>query len=335
MNVNQIAEFCTQTIGDTSDDMVEYAKTAIRLKYQTLYDAHAWRESLRIYDIVLDPALNGSLFLPYDAEEVVYLKLSRDGVNYVRLQYRERDWIERFASTQYSLPGYIPLYYRSENLAWPYIGPQNITFSTQDQTPFTVFIEGKDLSGQSVTESFILQSSLMPDGITIVAGTVTTKNQYKTVHSLSKDGGTLTVHDSVSGISVTASAERSNLIFSQFVLYPSLTWTDSSGLPIPYTVQTQVKLKPDALDNDMSVPRISHIWDALVEFTLSSLYTRARQLTKADAREQKAIAHIQAAVNIEKNQSEMRQQVVPTMYESGDYLGHYGHYLTSAYPFGG
>jgi hypothetical protein len=101
-------------------------------------------------------------------------------------------------------------------------------------------------------------------------------------------------------------------------------------------VQTQVKLKADALDNDMSVPRISHIWDALIEFTLSALYTRARQLTKADAREQKAIQHVQAAVNVEKNQSENRQQVVPTMYESGDYLGYYGTgtYVTSAYPFG-
>ena len=54
----------------------------------------------------------------------------------------------------------------------------------------------------------------------------------------------------------------------------------------------------------MSVPRISHIWDALIEFTLSSLYTRARNLTKADSREQKAIQHVQAAVNVEKNQSE-------------------------------
>ena len=336
MTINDIADFTTKTVGDISSDAVEFAKSAIRLKYKTLYDAHAWRESTRVYNIVLDPNLNGSLFLPYDAEEVIYIKISRDGINYTRLTYRERDWIERFGNTRYTLPGYVPLYYRAENLAWPYIGAGQITFSTSELSPFNVFIEGKDYNDNPVNESFVLNASLLPDGITVVPQSVTTVNLYKTVLSLSKDGsGALTVTDA-NGLSIVMSGESSSFIFSQFVVYPPLTWTDQNGAPIPYTVQTQVKLKADALDNDMSVPRISHIWDALVEFTLSSLYTRARQLTKADAREQKAIQHVQAAVNVEKNQSESRQQVVPTMYESGDYLGYYGTgtYVTSAYPFG-
>ena len=49
--------------------------------------------------------------------------------------------------------------------------------------------------------------------------------------------------------------------------------------------------------------------DALTEFVLAAMYKKTRQLAKADNCEQKAIAHIQAAVQIEKNQSEMRQQV--------------------------
>ena len=126
--------------------------------------------------------------------------------------------------------------------------------------------------------------------------------------SLSKDGGNLSVNDSATGKAIGMSEAASQLIFSQFVLYPPLIWTDPDGTPIPYSIQCQAKLKPDTLDNDMSVPRISHIWDALIEFTLSSLYTRARQLTKADAREQKAIQHVQAAVNVEKNP----ERVFPT-----------------------
>ena len=336
MTVNDIADFTTKTVGDISSDAVEFAKAAIRLKYKTLYDAHAWRESMRIYNITLDPTLNGVFFLPYDAEEMIFLKLSNDGTNFTRLNYRERDWIERvWATTLYSLPGNFPFYYRSENLAWPYIGPGQLTFTTSDLTPFTVFIEGKDYNGNPLSEAFILNGTLQPDGITITPGIVTTKGVYKFVTSLSKDGGTLTVTDSATGKTLGLGAVAAQLVFSQFVLYPPLVWTNPDGTAIPYSIQCQAKLKPDTLDNDMSVPRISHIWDALIEFTLSSLYTRARQLTKADAREQKAIQHVQAAVNVEKNQSENRQQVIPTVYESGDYLGIYGHgtYATSSYPF--
>ena len=78
MTVNDIADFTTKTVGDISSDAVEFAKAAIRLKYKTLYDAHAWRESMRIYNITLDPTLNGVFFLPYDAEEMIFLKLSND-----------------------------------------------------------------------------------------------------------------------------------------------------------------------------------------------------------------------------------------------------------------
>ena len=79
-------------------------------------------------------------------------------------------------------------------------------------------------------------------------------------------------------------------------------------------------MKCDPLDSDMSVPRISHIAQVLIEYTLASLYTRTRQLSKASEREQKAIAHAQAAVNVEKNQSESFCQVIPVIYDSGDYL---------------
>src|ERR1700745_4049491 len=97
MTLSDIATFTCETVGDTSSDMVDFAKRAVRLKYKTLYDTHAWRESFRVLDgIILDAALNGSVFLPYDCEEVIYLALSYDGQNYSRLDYRERDWIDRF-----------------------------------------------------------------------------------------------------------------------------------------------------------------------------------------------------------------------------------------------
>ena len=288
---------------------------------------------MRVFNITLDPALNGIFFLPYDAEEMIFCKLSRDSVNYQRLQYRDRDWIERAYYTAIVQPGYTPFYYRSENLAWPSTIPSQLTFTTYDLTPFTIFIEGKDGNGNPISEAFILNGVLQVDGITVTPGVVTTKNVYQLVTSLSKDGGNLQIVDSA-GKSVILGAGSTQLIFSQFVLYPPLIWTNTDGTPIPYSIQCQAKLKPDALDNDMSVPRISHIWDALIEFTLSALFTRARNLTKADSREQKAIQHVQAAVNVEKNQSESFQQVQPIIYDQGDYLAYNYVNVSSINPFG-
>ena len=330
MTIDQISQFTCKTVGDTSSEMMAFAKDAIRIKYQTLYDAHAWRESMRVIDLVVDPNQNGSIFLPYDCEESIFLSLSRDASNYTRLDYRERDWIERVTGPVFSLPGNLPWYYRGENLAWSYNSPGIFTFTTSTPDAFTVYIEGVDANDYPVNETFILNATVPPTG-PVIPGSVSTVNSYARVTSLSKTGGILQIQ--AGGQTVVLPAARSEIIFTQFVLYPPPVFTNSDGSNSPVYARLQVKLKADSLDNDMSVPRISHIMDALIEFTLSSLYTRARQLAKADAREQKAIAHIQAAVNVEKNQSENRQQVIPVIYDHGDYIGAEAG-VSSSFPFG-
>jgi hypothetical protein len=315
--------------------MMDYAKRAIRLKYQTLYDAHAWRESMRTLDALpIDPALGGRIFLPYDAEEIIYLSLSRDGQNYQRLNYRERDWIERFAGITFTLPGNLPWYYRAENLAWPSLSPGIFTFTTSELSSINVYIEGQNLAGAPVSEAFILNATPDPSNPgAVIPGSLSTLNAYSMVTSLSKTVGSLSIQAAVPANPIILPKASPDLVFSQFVLYPAPLFVAQDGTSIPYFVRLQVKLKADTLADDMSVPRISHLFDALIEFTLSALYTKSRQLSKADSREQKAIAHIQAAVNLEKNQSESFQQVVPTIYDTGDYLGQ-GNRLSSTYPFG-
>ena len=332
--VLEIADFCCRTVGDISSDALDFAKSAVRLKYQTLYDAHSWRESQRAISLTIDPTLNGSVFLPYDAEEMISFALSRDNQNFFRLVYRERDWIERQATPLFSLPGNNPWVYRAENLAWPGFNPGKFTFTTLDPNSFSVYIEGKTSSDVLVGESFLLNAILNPDG-TITPSSVTSANSFKIVTSLSKTAtaASLGIAPEV-GAATQVPPAIDELIYSHFRLYPTPIFVDQDGNNLALYARIIVKLKADTLANDMSVPRISHVWDALIEFTLSSLYTRGRQLTKADAREQKAIQHVQAAVNVEKNQSENRQQAVPTIYDTGDYLSSSGIYASSAYPFG-
>jgi hypothetical protein len=188
------------------------------------------------------------------------------------------------------------------------------------------------LGGYPVNESFSLNAIQQSDG-TIIPSSVSTLNSYSAVFSLSKTQGTLKVQADFPLNPVILSPGSSDLVFSQFVLYPPPVFLSQNSNPIPYWFRTQVKLKADPLDNDQSVPRISHIWDALIEFTMAALFVRTRQLAKADNREQKAIQHIQAAVNVEKNQSESRQQVIPVIYEQGSYIDR-GSVVSSTYPFG-
>lgn len=323
--------FACETTGDISSDALLYAKKAVRLKYSTLYDAHNWREAMRTVDgIQLDPNLAGVFFLPWDAEEVIFCSLSYDGQNYRRLMYRERDWIERIYFPRYTLPGNIPWFYRGENLAWPSFSPGVFTFISSEPSPFSVFIAGLDASNFPINESLVLQGAVNPDG-SIGPASISTANSYKVVTILSKSVTQTSLSVQASGQSIIMPPSFTELVFTQIVLYPPPNFTAGS----PLYVRVQVKLKPDLLDNDMSVPRISHIWDAMISFTTAALYRRLQQISKAQASEQEAMSHIAAAVNVEKNQSEMRQQVVPMAYETGSYIDIWWWRGDSFNPFGG
>jgi hypothetical protein len=333
MTVLELVTFACQTVGDISPETMDFARKAVRLKYGVMYDAHAWRESMRLLDgYPLNPDGTGRIFLPLDAEEVIFLSLSSDGVNYRRLAYRERDWIERFGGNAASVVGGNPFYYRGENLAWPYLNPGKLTFTTYDPVLFTLFISGLDANGNTVQETYKMQAAINPDS-TVNPAIVTTVNSFAQINVLSKGGTTmpLTVLPQFPGASTPTiiPASMSAAVYTHLVLYPA----PLANQQLFY--RTQVKLKPDPLDSDYSVPRVSHVTDALIEFTLAALYKKSRQLAKADNSEQKGIAHIQAAVNVEKNQSEMRQQVVPTMYDAGDYLNEDDYVrVTSSFPWG-
>lgn len=331
--VSEICQYACETAGDISSEALDYAKRALRIKYDTLYLAHAWRESLRVIDAVpLDQSLNGVLFLPFDADEIIFLSLSYDGQYYVRLTYRERDWIERFATQIFMLPGALPWFQRGENLAWPHTNPGNIIFSTVNTTPFQVYIEGTDGIDHPYSESFILQATTNPDGSVTIAS-VTTQIAYKTVTVISKDATdkplwVASLNPTVTQIPMAPA--QTEMVFTQIILTPPPVWSAN-----PVYVRLQVKLKPDSLNNDYSVPRISSIWDALVCFTTGSMYRRLQQVSKAQEQEGEAMQHVTAAINKEKNQAEFRQQVVPMTYESGNYLGGWWPHGDSANPFGG
>lgn len=319
--------------------MIEFGRQALRLKYQTLYDSHLWRESLRMIYSQLDPNLGGIFFLPYDTEEVIFFSISFDGTNFIRLNYRERDWMELHSSSRMSFPGSVPSYYRAENLGWPYFGPGQFTFTSYDTGIFTLFIAGTETgTGNMVNETFKMQAIVNPGDQTVNPAVVTTLHSFDQVTAISKGvtAQPMLVQPQfpMGAASTSMPPGLGELVYTQLVLAPPPVLYDSSNNPIIIPVRLQVKLKADTLGSDYSVPRISHIMDAMTEFVLAAMYKKSRQLNKADNCEQKAIAHIQAAVQIEKSQSEMRQQAVPIVYDRGDYMADEAGMASSSYPWG-
>jgi hypothetical protein len=316
MTCLEIITLAQEATGDLSSEALDYGRRALRMKYATLYDTHSWREAQRMYSAQMDSTLGGAFFLPFDAEEVISLSLSYDGQNYIRLTYRERDWIERFVAPVYTLPGNSAFFYRAENLAWPAISPGQITFASAEPAPVTVYISGRDANNFPISETLVLQGINTGSGFTPTS--IQTANSYQFVTAISKTLTTtpLSISD---GVRTAAMAPATTeLIFTQIVIFPTPLF---SG---PIYLRTVNKLKPDPLSNDMSVPRISHVWEALVCFTKSALYERMQQVAKAQQANQDGMAHVQAAVGVEKNQSESRQQAVPVLYdasprEDGDY----------------
>jgi hypothetical protein len=95
------------------------------------------------------------------------------------------------------------------------------------------------------------------------------------------------------------------------------------------------KLRADTLEDDLSVPRVSRLWNILISYTNAALLKRQRQFGKAQAETQEALQLVSSAVNEEKNQAAFRQQVVPVSYDGNFFPWGSAAYPTTTYPWGG
>ena len=304
MTIGEIVDFTTSTVGDIDDDTKDFARKAIRLRYQLLYGAHAWQEAIQPYTITITNT--DTFYLPIDCELIVWVTPSISGVRQRPLAYRERDWIEHNAL--YTASASVPLYfYRAPNAALPSSSPGALSFVVQDTGPINIYIAGKDASGNPLSEKLAVNTTTPSNPARPVSA-----NTYASVTTLSKDVSVYPVSVTAGdGTSATLSPGMTELVYTAGVVWPAL----SGSLDL----NVGAKLRADTLEDDMSVPRISRLWNALIGFTNAALYKRQRQLSKAQAETADAQQIVQAAVNEEKNQAAFRQQCIPAIYD-GNFL---------------
>ena len=324
MTIAEIADLTTKTVGDIDQDTVAFAKQAIRMRYQLLYAAHNWQEAIQGFQINLTDT--DSFWLPVDSELIMWVVPFINGIKYSRLAYRERDWIEQNAAIGPYFTNYGPIpcyFYRAPNTALPTTDAGAVTFSVLDTSPVEIYLAGKDATGNQVSERFLVSTS-MPG----TASQPVSQNIYTLVTTISKG---LSVHPvdvtAADGTSARMSPTQSDLVFTQGTLWPPLV---GSG-----TFYVGAKLRADLLDDDLSVPRVSRLWNILISYTTAALLKRQRQFGKAQTETQEALQLIQSAVNEEKNQASYRQQVVPQQYDGNFFPWGSAQYPTTTYPWGG
>jgi len=324
MTVADISDYCTKVVGDIDQDTVAFAKQAIRLRYQILYGSHNWQESIQSSNLTLSDT--DTFFLPGDSELVIWVVPFINNVKYSKLAYRERDWIETHAAIGPYFTNYGPIpsyFYRAPNVALPTLSPGALTFSVLDTSPVQIYVTGKDANGNQVSETFLASTS--------TPGTPsrpTSANTYSTVLTISKGASVYPVSvTAADGTSATMSPGQTELVFTQGVMWPPLVGTG--------TFYVGAKMRADILDNDLSVPRVSRLWNVLISYTKAELLQRQRQWGKAQAQTQDALSLVSAAVNEEKNQAAFRQQVVPMQYDGNFFPWGSAQYPTTTYPWGG
>jgi hypothetical protein len=305
MNLGDIVDFSCSTAGDIDQDSQDFARQAVRIRYQLLYGAHLWQESIQGFTLSI--ADTDTFFLPLDAELIVFVVPIINGYKYQRLAYRERDWIEQnaAASPYFGSFNSAPLYfYRAPNRAMPTLAPGSLTFSVLDTSPIHIYLSGKDVTGKPVQEKFSASTSTSGTPATPVSA-----KSYSVLTTISKDPSTYpVVVTAQDGTVATMSPVATELVFTVGMLWPALNGNAD--------LWVGAKLRADTLDDDMSVPRISRLWNPLLSFTIAALYKRQRQLSKAQAESQDAMQMVQAAINEEKNQAAFRQQAVPVVYDA-------------------
>jgi len=184
-------------------------------------------------------------------------------------------------------------------------------------------VAGKDANGNAISEKFSASTS-MPG----TPSQPVSQNSYSVITTISKDASVYPVGvRAADGTMASFSPTQSGLVYTQGVMWPPLVGTG--------TFYVGAKLRADQLDDDLSVPRISRLWNILISYTTAALLKRQRQFGKAQAETQEALQLVTAAVNEEKNQAAFRQQVVPQVYDGNYFPWGSAQYPTTTYPWGG
>jgi len=301
MTLTDLATLACQKLGKSDPNTLALAKKFAQQRYLMIYDSALWLDSQILLPFTIAAGLD-RFILPHYVDRIVAVRTNGN----LNIPETELGTLFQSDPTMFERIGSPVLYSELPPIAvatLPVAGPLTLVSNSISDTAINVRIQG-DLNSVQQRETITL------------AGTapVTSVYSYDTPYILSKAAsvGTVSISDSSTNNIQTLFPDETERRHAYIRLHAA---------PDPSTGTTAVlvlaKRKPKPLLDDLDVPTIRNIENALLSYTLADMLELLRQYSKAQLKAQEAGAFLSEARDLETNQGQNTVRVIPV--DSGEW----------------
>lgn len=302
MTLSRYADLVLLKLHLTDDASREEAKKYIRQRYEMIWNAFLWRDSLVEVLVPSDDTGTRKVILPSLVDRVVNVIWDRlpMSVESMQLFYQVESW--RVNQTQQENPVKFGIVAPSA-IAGPANGEQLTLSSSDPEASFSVSIRG--IRGNDSVEELISISGTDP---------VTTVGTYDSVLSLSKDTESFPL--------LVTLSPSGTVVLQLFAHETSKAFQVVNLITVPRDAKSisilgKRVIKP--LINDADSPELTGIDNALLAGAIGDMLEGQRQYGKAQTKFTECSQIVEQMTRLERQQSASTVRVIPDIYDYDSY----------------
>jgi hypothetical protein len=294
MTLNDLATLACQKLGKSDPNTLALAKKFAQQRYLMIYDSALWLDSQMLLSFSI---ANDRFILPHYVDRIVAVRTNGN----LNIPEAGLGTLFQADPTMFERVGSPVLYSDLPPVAVAALpaapGTLTLVSNSASDTAVAVRVHG-DLNGVQQRETVTL------------AGTapVNTISSYDTPYILSKGAsiGTVTITDSTANVIQTLLPDENERRHAYIRIHAA---------PDPVTGPTAIlvlaKRKPKPLLNDLDVPTIRNVENALLAYTMADMLELLRQYAKAQLKAQEAGSFLAEARDLERNQGQNTIRIIP------------------------
>lgn len=317
MNRVGMRDYICAQLGKTDSETARQCELFLRARWREIWDAANWRDATCVFVKSLEPKRNvendqttgGHIVLPAEIGEVVSVRLG-NRTSGVQLQGSQQCAIMQMNPDAFTAVGSTTGFSVLNSLATYEIAPhEKLEFFSSDASD----------TGSILIQGDYFDATLAPGNINyiperrhetvVLTGTtsVSTVNDYDYVYSISKAASTGTISGK-SGTSDTLMVQLYPEELSRSFLHIMVHYNESDAAKFLYILGKRQFVD---LRDDLSVPLIRGIDNALMALTTADMWQRMRQFSKKNDKLAEGMGLLQQAMATEQEQSGIVPMIVP------------------------
>jgi hypothetical protein len=303
MTLSEITSLVCDKVGKTDTESQDFVKACIKRRYQLIWDAHLWKDSLATATVSTQATgaltyYQDQLILPHWMERPLAVRDEDTTLSDVELIHLFLTDPERFEREERSgrwsrLPSCASRRFLTEECQINFV----VLNAADDNT--TIFVRDDAERGSGAYETVTVRY-----GTTVEGG-----NEYVLPAIIGKPATTGKIE---------VYADDTDALVTELLpgetqrLYPRIRL---HGIPEDSSMEYLVlgKKKCPGLQSDYDLPAIQNVDDALIAFAQSDLLERCRQYGKAQAKVEEGRAQLEKARNLEIQQGTNTVRLVPVV----------------------